>query len=344
MNTLLVTTSALATVTLAGAIAYAQPSTTIDFVTIGAPGNAPASPQQFEYLDFFGWGPLGGVNYEFRLSRTEVTNTQYLEFVEAYSPFYAGPFGNVVQDWGLQGFDLYSATNNPSDPQWFVSQGAENFAADMSWINAARFCNWLHNGKVNAAWAFESGAYDTSTFVNQGSGVWTGQNVRSPGARYWIPSVDEWVKGMYYDPNKLGSGLGGYNLYPTGSDIAPVTGLPGTPGAQTSVDLGPDRFDVGSYPNVMSPWGLLDGSGSKSEMAEWDQLSGGEIGGLRCGSSNSSVRPQLFDQLGFALIGGGIASFSNGGLRLASVVPTPSSAVVFVLTGLWLTTRKRRLS
>lgn len=318
--------------------AGAQP---LDFVTVGAPGNADASVQQFESLDFFGWGPVGGVNYEYRLTRTEVTNAQYLEFVEAYSPFYAGPFPSVVQDWGLLGFDLYSATNDPASPQWYVGAGAENFAADMSWINAARFCNWLHNGKVQAAWAFESGAYDTSTFVYQGNGVWTGQNVRSPGARFWIPNLDEWVKGMYYDPDKFGSGIGGYNLYPTGSDVAPLAGLPGTPGAQTSVDLAPDRFAVGSYPTAASPWGLLDGSGSKREMIEWDQLA--RLDGLRAGTSNASILPDVFDQLGYSFVAGGNASVPTGGLRMATVVPSPTALMCFGASGLVLLRRKRRL-
>jgi hypothetical protein len=338
MTTRTILTSVLVGFGTLAATALAQP---LDFVTVGAAGNADASPQQFQALDFFGWGPVGAVNYEYRLTRTEVTNAQYLEFVAAYSPFYAGPFPSAVQDWGLQGFDLYSATNDPADPQWFVAPGAEQFAADMSWINAARYCNWLHNDRINAAWAFETGAYDTSTFVNQGSGVWSGQNVRSPNARFWVPSLDEWVKGMYYDPNKFGQGVGGYNLYPTGSDIAPVTGLPGTPGAQTSVDLGPDRFNVGSYPNVMSPWGLLDGSGSKREMAEWDQISGGRIGGVLSGTSNASIAPDLFDLLGYSFIGGGNAQFSNGGLRLASVVPTPAVATLLAW-GLMFGSRRTR--
>jgi hypothetical protein len=315
----------------------------LEFVTVGAAGNAGASPAQFEWLEFFGWGPLGRVDYEYRLTRTEVTNTQYLEYVKAYSPYYDGPFDSSVQDPGLEGFDIYSATNDPADPQWFVASGTENFPAEISWIHAARYCNWLHNGKVNAAWAFETGAYDTSTFMRQSAGMWTGQNVRSPGALYWIPSLDEWIKGMYFDPNKFGVGVGGYNLYPTGSDIAPVSGLPGTAGAQTSVDMGPDRFDVGSYPDVMSPWGLLDGSGSRREKVEWDRISGGRLGGLKCGTSTSALLPELLDQLGYSILGSS-TEYADGGLRLASAVPVPST-ILIVCFGLVVSTqRKRRLS
>lgn len=343
MNTLLVTTSALTTVALAGAIAYAQPSTTIDFVTIGSAGNADASPQDFPLLDQIGVGPIGRVDYEFRIARTEVTTSQWLEFVRAYTPFYSGTFSSAVSDWGLQGQNLYSATGTDADPQWCVFPGSERYAADMSWVHATRFCNWLHNGKVNAAWAFESGAYDTSTYQYQGAGIWTGQSQRSPDARFWIPSLDEWTKAMFYDPNKFGSGLGGYYVYPTASDIAPVSGLPGTPDATTSVNLGPDRFNVGSYPNAVSPWGLLDGSGGLREMVEWNGLPPGQLGGMSRGTSNSSVSPLIEDQLDWSISGGGFPTLSTSGLRLATVVPAPASVLsVFVCSFIAIVRQRRR--
>ncbi|MFN5945006.1 MAG: SUMF1/EgtB/PvdO family nonheme iron enzyme [Phycisphaerae bacterium] len=319
-------------------ITFAQP---LDFVTVGAPGNADASPQDFPLLDLRGVGPIGRVDYEFRIMRTEVTTSQWLEFVEAYTPFYSGTFPQAVNDWGLQGLNLYSATGNDADPQWFMFPGSDRHAADVSWVHATRFCNWLHNGKVNAAWAFETGAYDTSTYVDQGAGVWTGQGQRSPDARFWIPSLDEWTKAMFYDPNKFGPGVGGYNAYPTGSDIAPVSGLPGTPNATTSVNLGPDRFNVGSYPSAASPWGLLDGSGGLREMVEWDGLPPGQLGGMSRGTSNSSFFPDIEDRLDFSIGGGGFATTSTSGLRIAASIPSPTPLVTLTLPlGLCLLRRR----
>ena len=320
------------------AITFAQP---LDFVTVGAPGNADASPQDFPMLDQIGVGPIGRVDYEFRIMRTEVTTSQWLEFVEAYTPFYSGTFPQAVNDWGLQGLNLYSGTGNDADPQWFMFPGSDRHAADVSWVHATRFCNWLHNGKVNAAWAFETGAYDTSTYVYQGAGIWTGQNQRSPDARFWIPSLDEWTKAMYYDPNKFGPGVGGYNAYPTGSDIAPVSGLPGTPNATTSVNLGPDRFNVGSYPTAASPWGLLDGSGGLREMVEWDGLPPGQLGGLLRGTSNASFSSATEDRLDFSILGGGNAGSSTYGLRIAASIPSPTPLVTLALPlGLCLLRRR----
>jgi sulfatase modifying factor 1 len=47
-------------------------------------------------------------------------------------------------------------------------------------------------------------------------------------ADYFLPSVDEWYKGAYYDPNKGGRGVGGYWKYPTGSDAPPTPVSGGT--------------------------------------------------------------------------------------------------------------------
>ncbi|MEO1007118.1 MAG: hypothetical protein AAFX79_00965 [Planctomycetota bacterium] len=52
-----------------------------DFVVIGAPGNRAATPA--EAPDWSG-APLGAVDYEFRITRTEVTKIQFAEFVNAY--------------------------------------------------------------------------------------------------------------------------------------------------------------------------------------------------------------------------------------------------------------------
>lgn len=63
----------------------------------------------------------------------------------------------------------------------------------------------------------ETGAY---TLGNMTTGTPPAKN---PGARYWVPSENEWYKAAYYDPNKSGTGVGGYWSYATQSDTAPST-------------------------------------------------------------------------------------------------------------------------
>ena len=71
----------------------------------------------------------------------------------------------------------------------------------VSWFDAARFCNWLHNGQPSGAQnaaTTEDGAY---TLNGATSGVAISKNAT---AKVWIPSENEWYKAAYYDPTKGG--------------------------------------------------------------------------------------------------------------------------------------------
>jgi hypothetical protein len=284
--------------------------------TVGDPGNPAAQPADYYWLQVFGGHPVGQENYTYRLTQTEVTNTQWIEFVDAYA--HVNP--SVINDPSFYGRDVYRASDDPAHYGWFTAPGAENAAAQMGWLYAARFCNWLSNGKVDQLWAFETGAYDMTTFHRLPSGIWEGQTTHAPNASFWIPSWDEWDKGMHWDPNKFGPGQGGYWLYPTSSDQAPVGGLPGTPGAQTSAGRYPGvpwYVPVGSYPTVQSPWGLLDGSGGAMEYLEgWDGL-------VRTRGTDVGAPSYTPDRLDYLITTA--PDETIGGLRLASAVPAPGS-------------------
>jgi hypothetical protein len=302
--------------------------------TIGDPGNAPLNRDDYFYFQGWDGAPTGSVSYQYRLTQTEVTNTQWIEFVDAYSRLHPEP--SVVNDISFMGRDVYRGSNDPSNFGWYAESGAENAAAQMSWLYAARYCNWLQNGKVNEAWAFESGAYDMSTFVERPDHTWVGQTTRSPNAQFWIPSHDEWIKGMYWDPNKQGPGQGGYWLYPHSSDTPAVSGFPGTPGAQTSASLpsGPYFVPVGSYSLAASPWGLLDGSGGAREYTDgWTDLV------LMKGSQTRVNLHISLDRLDF---GGATPPTSfDGGLRIASSIPTPTTTAILTSLIPILTSRRR---
>jgi formylglycine-generating enzyme len=79
----------------------------------------------------------------------------------------------------------------------------------VSWFDAARFANWLHNGQPTGAQdasTTEDGAY---TLNGATSGTAPAKNV---GATVWIPTENEWFKAAYYDPTHM-SGAGGYWLH-----------------------------------------------------------------------------------------------------------------------------------
>ena len=66
----------------------------------------------------------------------------------------------------------------------------------VSWFDAARFCNWLHHVESSSektpSAVTESGAYDLSR---------AGKSRRQPGARFFLPSENEWYKAVYYSPD-----------------------------------------------------------------------------------------------------------------------------------------------
>src|SRR6056297_1652110 len=248
-------------VPLAAAIcssALAVPDYGHEWRTIGDPGNPPTDFAT-KHPNFP--RPLGAVDYEYRLTRTEVTYAQQLEFLNAYAPYMSGS-----QLTG-QGEIAYLGQGQ-NGAIWELNAGSENRPGRMAPRLWASYCNWLHNDQALTQDAFESGAYDISTFGEDADGNIIDQMTRSPGARFWIPSIDEWTKGGYWDPNRYGEGEGGYWLYPYQSDERPAHGLPEEGGQTNASDVPGVPLDVGSYPHAQTPWGLLDYSGGESELAE----------------------------------------------------------------------------
>ncbi|TVQ63243.1 MAG: hypothetical protein EA378_02870 [Phycisphaerales bacterium] len=344
MNRARTTTAALAAATLAAittpALA-APPEYGLDFVTVGDPGNRAVTeaeaPKLFWAPDFEPYQNAGAVGYEFRIMRNEVTISQWGEFLEAYAPHYQGHRSN------LNG--LYHGIN--ADNQFVYTPGTENHPAEyIGWHTAARYCNWLHNGKINEAWAFETGAYDTSHFQPNADGRYTDINVRMPGAKYWIPSVSEYIKAAYYDPNRYGQGEPGYWPYPHMSEV-PVTpeesdvwftSDENTPG--NMLFNGP----VGQYPEVQSPWGLLGVSGGAGEWFE-DAIVNPNNGQS---SRLQNASTYAIGDLGAYLLdviddwhSGASGEFGFPGIRIASTIPSPGVPGVLLMAALICSRRRR---
>lgn len=279
---------------------------------------------------------LGAVAYEFRLSETEVTVSDWRAFVTAFAPYWDGQpeSPGLVGQWIRFENGVYVAV-----------AGSEQFATNMSWRMAARYCNWLHNDRGTQRAAFQSGAYDVATF-EPAAGVpgeitpFSDQLEHSPGARFWIPTASEWIKGAFYDPEHGGPNLGGYWLHPNASDRALQPGLPsdgGATNAGTFMDM-----PVGSYAQARSPWGLLDVSGG---LTEWAQDAGTDRDiRLAFGTRVGGSLPEMYDRLD-VMGGDGLAPFDSlapYGLRIAAVIPSPSSMLVLAPFAIKVSRRKAR--
>lgn len=326
---------ALAAVVCLWAVAMADAQPIPDyghtFMTVGAAGNRAATAA--ERNNAFDQGlNYGSVGYEYRITQTEVTSDHWIEFVRAYAPFHTGEPGSIQ----FTGTSVSYLGNGQ-----YVGGGP--VPATAGWHYAARYVNWLQNGKVNEAWAFESGAYDTTTFTVNPDGTRNDQIVHSPGARFWIPSFEETFKAFYFDPNRYGPGQDGYWMYPNSGNIAPVSGPPGegTTNTGTWPSQGPQWFHaVGSYPNVQTPWGLLDASGGEQEWTE--STSGGFARRYRLGSAmtTSAANIQFYDSVDVLFDAADPIGLS--GFRVASVVPSlPTVNVLFLFLAMVNPIRRR---
>lgn len=330
----------------------------IEFVTIGDAGNSGFPNSTVGWTGDDDRLGRGSVNHEYRIARTEVTSGQWLEFLNTFGPrpmpdsvrtlfdpfgglseFYVGPswFGGVVaEDNHAQQTARYELRTDVPN--------AENIpVSGLSWRIAAAYCNWLHHGKSNDWDSLLSGAYDTSTWgTDPITGSFNDSIVHEPDARFWIPTLDEWGKAAFYDPNRHGQGEGGWWDRHYSMNEPPTPGLPGEPGAQSSTGI-----PVLSYTGVardiplaayasMSPWGLFDTAGGTSEIvgeysSSFDTvhhsvLTLGSIAGT------STLDPEFLPILlanATQAFAGGTTGFYLGdpsrGLRIAAAVPSPSA-------------------
>lgn len=320
------------------ALAQAPPDYDFQWAVIGDPGN-PAYDGGLHGQT----AGRGSVDYTFRMSRLEVTTSQWMEYVNTFSQVPGGVSFSLPTYWGATFDPTYSGPGK----RWKLKDvpHAEMLPVEgISWQEAARYTNWLHNGKQSDPASLETGAYDTSTW---GIDPTTGHRTdggRLPGAKFWIPSLDEWLKAAHYDPHKHGPGVGGWWLFPHGSDELIEPGPPGVGETSAGWEPVPSHLvwyePLGAYEDTQSPWGLWDVSGGTSEwLEEWGVLSQPTqraLDGARAGTEG-----WFFMDRADVIAGGARPGSPIGGVRIATVVPTPPTGSIVAVLALGLVRRRR---
>jgi formylglycine-generating enzyme len=243
---------------------------TIEWVTVGDAPNAP---------DDTGFG---AVAYSYRIGKYEITAGQYTEFLNAKAA--TDPYGLYSTDMVLGGYSCrIERTGSPGSYTYSVAADrADRPVNHLSFWDAARFANWMHNGQG-------SGDTETGAYINIGDQA---TFARQPGARFFLPTEDEWYKAAYYDPNRFGPGLAGYWEYPTQSETPPTFEAP--PGGANSANHwssgGPAvgwpywTNEGGAYLDSASHYGTFDQGGN---LWEWNETVLYEYSrGVRGGSWN----------------------------------------------------------
>jgi formylglycine-generating enzyme len=297
----------------------------LEWVLIGNPSN-PADTTGF-----------GSVPYAYYISKFEVTNLQYVEFLNAVAK---------TDTHALYNNNYISRSGNPGEYTYSVDSSiATHPVSTVSFYDALRFANWLHNGQPVGAQdnlTTEEGAYSITPV-----GVANNSITRNSGATTFIPTENEWYKAAYYD-----AALTIYYEYPTGTDaqtacVAPAADTGNSANCDDATNV---LTDVGSYSISVSPNGTLDQGGN---VWEWNEsipspTSSSPNRGLRGGgfifgppeslaASFSSVGTLASD------IGNPTNEFDFIGFRVAAV-PEPSERSLFLAGLLVLAAARLKLA
>ena len=207
---------------------------TIQFVQVGDPGN-PGDART--------GGTSGSVAYAYEISKYPIRCDQYAEFL------------NLVAGANFDPYHLASGHDAPrvgltrTQPgNYFLFGVKPNYENkpinDLVFDSACRFCNWLHNG-ANSRSDTEDGAYDMSLSPNQ---------VRKSGAKYFLPTHNEWYKAAFYQPGVVTpGGNANYWLYATRSDTLPGGAIANSVGNATNVP----NINVANWADPTTPLGAF---------------------------------------------------------------------------------------
>ena len=307
----------------------------IDTVFVGETGNPTSVP------------------YDFRIGTYEVTNSQYVEFLnsvaasdpyELYHKLMTTDTRGGILRTEMAGSFSYSV----KPPAIGQGVGGEDYTYEnkpvvfVSWYDAVRFTNWLHNGQGNGD--TESGAYNlygpsvpvSNISVNGETLVPSNYLTvtRNENARWFLPNGNEWYKAACFDPTTKT-----YYDYPTGTNVVPNNNSP-SHDTGNSANFGVDALhaafplaDVGSYSNSSSPYGTFDQLGNVTEWIERltasnFNVSGGLWGNAWNGSVEGPYGPSTCcwfadDYAWFKL--------SHVGFRVATMVPEPSGLMLSIV-------------
>ena len=300
---------------------------TIDFVTISKASN-----------------PTGGdgiVDNDYRMGVYEIINSQWSKFTNSLGSI-------AVTGDPKSAYDNSATYTDPNQP-----------VNGVSWYEAAQFVNWLNTSTDNpAAYKFtgtqghgatDADPYTLALWVSGDTGYDSSNPYRNSGAKYYIPTEDEWVKAAYWNGTEI-------QAYATNGGSAPdewsPAGGPNSDGQAAGWNFGWAYPDNDS--NTDEPWDVTAGYSPEELNGTYDMMGNASewlespYSGDYATTASRGRRGGLFDTTSVSDLGSSssTSSFPNTegggiGFRVASDVPEPCSLGLLALGGLAVLRRRR---
>jgi len=280
---------------LCGCAVATRAEVKIDTVTVGNPGNA----GELSGAGAGGMGPdriCGAVAYAYEMGKFEITAEQYTEFLNAVAAADTHGLYNSQMWSHAEGCKIKRTGSAGSHKYTVAAEWAKRPVNFVSWGDAARFANWLHNGQPTGPQdqtTTESGSYDLNG-AKDNAALLAVQ--RRPDATWVIPTEDEWYKAAFHRNDGV---TGNYWDYATGSDTIPSNEL-ASPDPGNNANFAPAdndytigkpfwRTPVGAFENSESPYGTFDQDGN---LWEWVEAIHEQQGQMRRGVRGASYFTQ----------------------------------------------------
>jgi len=332
-------------VAVVGLVAGPAIAVTIATVPVGNVGNA----GELSGAGAGGYGTdriCGSVGYTYNIGKYEVTAGQYCEFLNKVAATDTYGLYNTYM-WSIDSGCKIRRSGSSGSYSYSVADDRANRPVNyVSYWGACRFTNWLHNGQPTGPQG--AGTTETGAYTLNGYNGNDGRTIqRNSGARWAVPTEDEWYKAAYHKNDGV---TGNYWDFSTGSDTAPGQDMADVSGNNANyytapyifpIDSGKFTTIVGEFQNSDSPYGTFDQTGN---VWEWDEAilytdATHAARGWRGGSSGynvnyvrASVRLTLSDSPAYGS--------DNLGFRVVEV-PEPGSALLVLVGGLAAVARRR---
>ncbi|MCC7476265.1 MAG: SUMF1/EgtB/PvdO family nonheme iron enzyme [Pirellulales bacterium] len=301
---------------------------TIDMVPVGNAGNAPDT--RYESSGY------GAVATAYQIGKYEVTAGQYTEFLNAVADADPNGLYNTSMFSSSFGAKIQRSGSSPNYSYSVAADWADRPVNYVSFWDAARFANWLHNGQPTGAQG--PGTTEDGAYINVGNQT---TFARQPGAKFFIPTEDEWYKAAYHDKN---AGLAAtYFDYPTGTNAVPGNDISEATNAGNNANYYFGGYLIGSpyYRTVFgefelsdSPYGTFDQGGN---VWEWNET---KVASSSRGVRGGSFALSNFLHASYRSSPDPTYEVDNVGFRVASLIPEPGSITLCMAGVLMLMLRR----